>query len=90
MPGCHHLVSGSNFTPLQGFFSAFPHGTKYAIGLEMYLELGVDASHIHAQYPMDTTHAPLKYRITPHTDYTFTGLSPSTAKHSSYNFNFNL
>ena len=23
----------------------------------MYLELGVDASHIHAQYPMDTTHA---------------------------------
>ena len=45
------------FTPLQGFFSAFPHGTKYAIGLEMYLGLGVDASHIHAQYPMDATHA---------------------------------
>lgn len=45
MPGCHHLVSGT-FHPLtKGFFSTFPRGTKYTIGLEKYLELEVDASH---------------------------------------------
>ena len=34
MPGCQHLVSGT-FHPLtKGFFSAFPRGTKYTIGLE--------------------------------------------------------
>ena len=43
------------FTPQQGFFSAFPHGTKYAIGLEMYLGLGVDATQIQTQYPMHPT-----------------------------------
>lgn len=57
MPGCHHLVSGT-FHPLKiGFFSAFPRGTKYTIGLEKYLELEVDASpkKIHAQFPMNAT-----------------------------------
>ena len=54
------------FTPQQGFFSAFPHGTKYAIGLEMYLGLGVDATQIQTQYPMHPTQEYL------------TGLSPST------------
>ena len=56
MPGCHHLVSGT-FHPLtKGFFSAFPRGTKYTIGLEKYLELEVDASQkIHAQFPMNAT-----------------------------------
>ena len=53
------------FTPQQGFFSAFPHGTKYAIGLEMYLGLGVDATQIQTQYPMHPTQE-------------YTGLSPST------------
>ena len=56
MPGCHHLVSGT-FHPLKkGFFSAFPRGTKYTIGLEKYSELEVDASQkIHAQFPMNAT-----------------------------------
>lgn len=64
------------FTPQQGFFSAFPHGTKYAIGLEMYLELGVDATHIQTQYPMHPTQ---ENKPKPQ-QYTFTGLSPSTAQ----------
>lgn len=45
MPGCHHLVSGTFHPLIKGFFSAFPRGTKYTIGLEKYLELEVDASH---------------------------------------------
>ena len=44
MPGCHHLVSGTFHPLIKGFFSAFPRGTKYTIGLEKYLELEVDAS----------------------------------------------
>lgn len=57
MPGCHHLVSGTFHPLIKGFFSAFPRGTKYTIGLEKYLELEVDASQkkIHAQFPMNAT-----------------------------------
>ena len=44
MPGCHHLVSGTFHPQINGFFSAFPRGTKYTIGLEKYSELEVDAS----------------------------------------------
>lgn len=29
-------------TPPSGFFSVFPHGTKFTIGLEVYLELEVN------------------------------------------------
>ena len=52
--GYHYLVSGS-FHPPKGFFSAFPHGTKFAIGLKKYLELGVDASQIQTRFPTDPT-----------------------------------
>lgn len=52
--GCHYLVSGSFHPPIGVLFS-FPSRYFYAIGLEVYLELGVDASHIQAQYPMDPT-----------------------------------
>ena len=62
------------FTPQQGFFSAFPHGTKYAIGLEMYLGLGVDATQIQTQYPMH----PTQEYIQNHKKHILTGLSPST------------
>ena len=44
MPGCRHLVSGTFHPQINGFFSAFPRGTKYTIGLEKYSELEVDAS----------------------------------------------
>ena len=44
MPGCHYLVSGTFHPQSNGFFSAFPRGTKYTIGLEKYSELEVDAS----------------------------------------------
>ena len=52
--GHHYLVSGTFHPPIGVLFS-FPSRYFYSIGLETYLELGVDASHIHAQYPMDTT-----------------------------------
>ena len=71
------------FTPQQGFFSAFPQGTKYAIGLEMYLGLGVDATQIQTQYPMHPTREHtknLQKNIS-------TGLSPSTALPFQANFN---
>lgn len=55
MPGCHHLVSGTFHPHKNGCFSAFPRGTKYTIGLKKYSELEVDASQIHAQYPMNAT-----------------------------------
>lgn len=42
-----HLTVTTQFqallTPLSGFFSVFPHGTEYAIGLELYLELEVNS-----------------------------------------------
>ena len=40
------------FTSLSGYFSTFVHTT---IGLELYLELEVYASHIHARYPTHAT-----------------------------------
>ncbi len=43
------------FTPYYGFFSAFHHSTVFAIGLETYLRLEVDASQIPCQYPMAGT-----------------------------------
>ena len=52
--GHHYLVSGTFHPPIGVLFS-FPSRYSYSIGLETYLELGVDASRIHAQYPMDTT-----------------------------------
>ena len=77
MPGCRHLVSGTFHPLLKGFFSAFPRGTKYAIGLKECLELEVDASHnlIHAQFPMNATQE-TEITINPKS----TGLSPSTVK----------
>jgi hypothetical protein len=53
--GYNHLVLGS-FHPLSGVLFNFPSRYYYAIGLNSYLELEVDASHIHARYP---THATL-------------------------------
>ena len=70
MPGCHHLVSGTFHPLIKGFFSAFPRGTKYTIGLEKYLELEVDASHKKDSRPIsnerysrkiDTTKPPQVY-----------------------------
>lgn len=77
MPGCHHLVSGTFHPQINGFFSAFPRGTKYTIGLEKYSELEVDASQkIHAQFPMNATQEKMIRPIHPKS----TGLSPSTVK----------
>ena len=70
------------FTPQQGFFSAFPHGTKYAIGLEMYLGLGVDATQIQTQYPMHPTQETRKDLQS----HILTGLSPSTVQPFQVNF----
>ena|GEM_PF-3627907 len=61
-------------TPCYGFFSTFPHGTRFAIGLGTYLRLEVDASQIHATYPSDGTQEPAQ----PFQIYS-TGLSPSMA-----------
>ena len=52
--GHHYLVSGTFHPPIGVLFS-FPSRYFYSIGLETYLELGVDASHIHTRYPTDTT-----------------------------------
>ena len=52
--GYHYLVSGSFHPPIGVLFS-FPSRYFFAIGLEMYLELGVDASHIQTRYPTDPT-----------------------------------
>ena len=66
MPGCRHLVSGTFHPQSNGFFSAFPRGTKYTIGLEKYLELEVDASQkIHAQFPMNATQGQKTDQTTP-------------------------
>lgn len=43
------------FTSFLGILFSIPSRYYYAIGLDMYLELGVDASHIHRQYPMPAT-----------------------------------
>ena len=55
LSACTHLVSGSFHIPLRILFS-FHSRYLSTIGLELYLGLGVSASHIHARYP---THATL-------------------------------
>ena len=67
------------FTPLPGYFSAFPHGTKFAIGLGTYLALEVGAPQLPTAKPSRGTqgHPLSPTRISP------TGLSPSTVRHSS-------
>lgn len=59
------------------FFSAFPRGTGFAIGLKTYLGLEVVAPQFHTPYPrranQDTTTSSLP---------SITGLSPSTALRS--------
>ena len=52
--GHHYLVSGTFHPPIGVLFS-FPSRYFYSIGLETYLELGVDASHIQTRYPTDPT-----------------------------------
>gem|GEM_PF-1082859 len=63
------------FTPLPGYFSAFPHGTAFAIGLGTYLALEVGAPLLPAAKPSHGTQGrpPSPRQLTP------TGLSPSTA-----------
>ena len=71
--GHHYLVSGTFHPPIGVLFS-FPSRYFYSIGLETYLELGVDASHIQTRYPTDPTreqYKDSKKNIS-------TGLSPST------------
>eukprot|EP00825_Cyclidium_porcatum_P043290 TRINITY_DN60_c0_g1_i8.p7 TRINITY_DN60_c0_g1~~TRINITY_DN60_c0_g1_i8.p7 ORF type:complete len:206 (-),score=-32.15 TRINITY_DN60_c0_g1_i8:1377-1994(-) len=79
----HARLSPSGFRffspPPLGVLFSFPSRYQYTIGLEMYLGLGVDASHIHAGYPTDDTQVTNQNPQT----LTFTGLSPSTARHSS-------
>ena len=72
--GHHYLVSGTFHPPIGVLFS-FPSRYFYSIGLETYLELGVDASHIHSR----TLHNLLKN--------IFTGLSPSTVLKFQIEFN---
>ena len=45
------------FTPLPGFFSAFPHGTKFAIGLGTYLVLEVGDPQLPTAKPSRGTQA---------------------------------
>lgn len=42
-------------TLCQEFFSAFPHGTLFAIGLDLYLGLEVDVPQIRASFPRHVT-----------------------------------
>ena len=67
------------FTPLPGCFSAFPHGTKFTIGLGTYLALEVGAPQLPTAKPSHGTqeHPPSPPWVSP------TGLSPSTAGLSS-------
>ena len=64
-------------TLCQEFFSAFPHGTKFAIGLNLYLGLEVDVPHFRASFPRYTTQELVKVFFA-----SLTGLSPSSAFHS--------
>lgn len=50
----NRLVSGS-FNLRLGILFSFQSPYLFAIGLLRYLELGVDASHLHAAYPNSTT-----------------------------------
>ena len=58
--GHHYLVSGTFHPPIGVLFS-FPSRYFYSIGLETYLELGVDASHIQTRYPTDPTREHYKH-----------------------------
>ena len=51
---CSHLISCSLHLP-RGVLCNFHSRYYYAIGLELYLELEVYASHIHARYPTHVT-----------------------------------
>ena len=64
-------------TLCQEFFSAFPHGTNFAIGLDLYLGLEVDVPRLNAPFPRYTTQELVKVL-----NATLTGLSPSLASHS--------
>lgn len=61
----------------QEFFSAFPHGTVFAIGLDLYLGLEVDVPRIHASFPRYITQELAKVLTV-----ASTGLSPFIASHS--------
>ena len=76
MPGCHHLVSGTFHPQINGFFSAFPRGTKYTIGLEKYSELEVDASQKKDSRPISNERYSRNKQN--HNTPKSTGLSPST------------
>lgn len=60
------------------FFSAFPRGTGFAIGLTTYLGLEVVVPQIHTPYPRRAIQEPSKSSLP-----TITGLSPSLAPRSS-------
>ena len=80
--GHHYLVSGTFHPPIGVLFS-FPSRYFYSIGLETYLELGVDASHY--SYPISNgyysrTIQKLQKDIS-------TGLSPSTVLKFQIEFN---
>ena len=80
--GHHYLVSGTFHPPIGVLFS-FPSRYFYSIGLETYLELGVDASHIQTRYPTDPTREHSKILL----KNIFTGLSPSTVLKFQIEFN---
>lgn len=64
-------------TLCEEFFSAFPHGTSFAIGLTTYLGLEVVDPQLHTPFPRratQETHKPSRLLIT--------GLSPSVALRS--------
>lgn len=60
------------------FFSAFPRGTGFAIGLTTYLGLEVVVPQIHTPYPRRATQEPSTSSVSSNT-----GLSPSMAPRSS-------
>ena len=83
--GHHYLVSGTFHPPIGVLFS-FPSRYFYSIGLETYLELGVDASHIQTRYPTDPTreqYKDSKKNIS-------TGLSPSTVLKFQIEFDLSI
>lgn len=71
----HCLVSGS-FNPPLGVLFSFPSRYYFTIGLNTYLELGVDASLFPEGYPTHSTQVLYKFFI-----LTLTGLSPSAVYH---------
>ena len=60
------MISGSISLPSPGFFSTFPHGTDFTIGLDVVFSLGPWSAQIPTGFPVsrgtwDTSRVPLNF-----------------------------